>query len=205
MLRNLFLVALPAIALVTTVGFSQNRRSFQPAPQAQPSGWREETDEGEEDQPFEHYILMRQSGRNGVSVRRVAEDREFRSGERFKIAIASRRSGYLYVICQGSQGENRLLFPYRNSVANRIAADRQVTVPGQDWYRFDNEPGEENLFLVFSPKRITELDRAAKEDGEIDPRFLRRLNDRSKDIVVDDQDNPNRVYMRHVTLQHHGE
>jgi hypothetical protein len=104
----------------------------------------------------------------------VSDKRTFFDGERFRLAVNPNQPGYLYVLCRTSQGEARLLFPNTASGNNRVDAGTKRTLPERGWFRFDEEPGTEHVFVMVSPRPISELDAAADDGGELDGALLDR-------------------------------
>jgi len=85
---------------------------------------------------------------------RVDPNRTFKSGERIKLIIESNRDGYLYVLNIGSSGNSHILFPNPGVVSNRVVAGLPHSIPFNTYMRFDNNPGEELLLLMLSPKPL---------------------------------------------------
>lgn len=78
----------------------------------------------------------------------------FRSGDRLKITVESNDNAYLYVIARGTSGLWKVLFPV-SEVANGdnfIQAFRRYEVPNGGRFYFDDQAGEEKLFLVLARK-----------------------------------------------------
>jgi hypothetical protein len=95
------------------------------------------------------YTLIK---RVGSSAQEVPVDTAFRSGDRIQVAVEANEPGYLYIIARGSSGAWRPLFPSPEVGGgnNRIAANTITTVPSGYVFTFDEQAGEEKLFLVFS-------------------------------------------------------
>ncbi|HEU0120611.1 MAG TPA: DUF4384 domain-containing protein [Bryobacteraceae bacterium] len=86
--------------------------------------------------------------------REVEAGSVFQSGDRLKITVESNDEAYLYVIARGSSGMWKVLFPV-NEVAsgdNLIQPFRRYEVPNGGRFYFDEQAGEEKLFLVLSRK-----------------------------------------------------
>ena len=78
----------------------------------------------------------------------------FRSGDRLKVTVEANDDAYLYVIARGSSGLWKVLFPV-SEVANGdnlIQPFRRYEVPNGGRFYFDDQAGEEKLFLVLSRK-----------------------------------------------------
>jgi len=90
----------------------------------------------------------------------VAPDIVFRSGERIRVRVEANDDGYLYIVHQGSSGVWKPLFP-SSEVAdgdNRIQAGREYDLPPGHVFTFDDQPGQEKLFVVFSRQPVSDLE-----------------------------------------------
>lgn len=85
---------------------------------------------------------------------RVTTARTFRSGDRIKLNIETNQSGYLYVINIGSTGRSHVLFPHSGVNSNLVTAWTPYQIPYGTYMRFDENPGEELLLVMLSPKPI---------------------------------------------------
>ncbi|MFN0106648.1 MAG: DUF4384 domain-containing protein [Bryobacteraceae bacterium] len=88
------------------------------------------------------------------SYREVETTGSFRSGDRLKITVESNDDAYLYIISRGSSGLWKVLFPV-SDVANGdnlIQPFRRYEVPNGGRFYFDDQAGEEKLFLVLTRK-----------------------------------------------------
>lgn len=87
----------------------------------------------------------------------------FHSGEAIRLSFLANQAGYFYVIEQGSTGTWSPIFPPPNSAtsANKIAAGQLQTVPsGKRFFLFDQNPGDEKLYVILSRAPIPDIDRA---------------------------------------------
>lgn len=84
----------------------------------------------------------------------------FRSGERIKLRVEVNDEGYLYVVLRGSSGVWKPLFPSPEigGGANRVSPGRPYDVPPGHVFTFDEQPGEEKLFVVFSREPVRDLE-----------------------------------------------
>ncbi len=92
--------------------------------------------------------------RNNEGYREVDSATTFRSGDRLKITVEANDEAYLYVIARGSSGLWKVLFPV-SEVANGdnlIQPFRRYEVPNGGRFYFDDQAGEEKLFVVLSRK-----------------------------------------------------
>jgi hypothetical protein len=90
--------------------------------------------------------------RVGSSAQEVPADTVFRSGDRIQVAVETNEDGYLYIIARGSSGAWKPLFPSEDvsGGSNFIKAGKVATIPSGYVFTFDEQPGEEQLFVVFS-------------------------------------------------------
>lgn len=92
--------------------------------------------------------------RAGDPYREVDPAAAFRSGDRLKITVEANDDAYLYVISRGTSGLWKVLFPV-SEVANGdnfIQPFRRYEVPNGGRFYFDDQAGEEKLFLVLTRK-----------------------------------------------------
>ncbi|MBM3764959.1 MAG: DUF4384 domain-containing protein [Acidobacteria bacterium] len=92
--------------------------------------------------------------RNNEGYREVDSATTFRSGDRLKITVESNDEAYLYVIARGSSGLWKVLFPVTEVASgdNLIQPFRRYEVPNGGRFYFDDQAGEEKLFVVLSRK-----------------------------------------------------
>jgi hypothetical protein len=92
--------------------------------------------------------------RTNDPYREVDPASSFRSGDRLKITVEANDDAYLYVIARGTSGLWKVLFPV-SEVANGdnfIQPFRRYEVPNGGRFYFDDQAGEEKLFLVLTRK-----------------------------------------------------
>ena len=156
-------------------------------------------------------------------LRRVSSNARFRSGDRFKFEVETNRSAYVYVLNRtlagdardlqskgieeirdedkrnrsGSRREYMLLYPRPGERPAAVPANTGVQLPREDdrFFRMDNNPGVERLYVLASERRIDiseffDLERGrqrtgrrsgpgrAGDDGSIDDDVLDQLNAR---------------------------
>lgn len=89
----------------------------------------------------------------------VTRDRVFHSSERIQLRFQSNMTGYIALYQVTSSGKVALLFPDRDrKLDNRIDRDHPRALPRDDsWFRFDQTPGTERLFVLFA-RATEELD-----------------------------------------------
>jgi len=97
------------------------------------------------------YSILRNNG--GDDYREVAPDTVFHSGDRIRVAIEVNDAGYLYIAMKGASGAWKILFQTAEIAGgdNRVDGGRQYTIPSAPGrFAFDQQPGEEQLFIVLS-------------------------------------------------------
>jgi len=85
--------------------------------------------------------------------REVAPDNVFHSGDRIRVAVEVNDPGYLYIAMKGASGTWGILFPTADIAggSNRVESGHRYIIPSApDRFAFDQQPGEERLFLVLS-------------------------------------------------------
>jgi hypothetical protein len=118
--------------------------AYPPAPPAAPLGLR-------------YTILKLVDGR----MTPVAPDTAFRAGDRIQVSVEANDGGYLYIVHQGTSGTWKPLFPSAEveDGNNRIEKGRTYVMPPGSRFYFDEQAGEEKLFVVFSRRPETDLER----------------------------------------------
>jgi hypothetical protein len=124
----------------------------------------------------------------------VAPSATFRSGDMVRVKVEGNRDGYLYVVARGSSGNWKPLFPAAdiNSGENRVMAHRAQRLPSNTQaFTFDEQAGQEQLFVIFSAEPIADVEalipslaRPAKEDKALQPGALIMANASLNDEFV---------------------
>jgi hypothetical protein len=140
------------------------------------------------------------------SEREVSPSATFRAGDQVRVTVEGNRDGYLYVIARGSSGVWKPLFPASNINAgdNRLTARKAQRLPSDTQaFEFDEQAGQEQLFVVFSAEPVSAVEElipslTAPEKKELKPgtlivasaapisdAFVARLrNTYSRDLIV---------------------
>jgi len=109
--------------------------------------------------PGLRYSILRDTG--GDDYREVAPDSVFHSGDRIRVAVEVNDPGYLYIAMRGASGTWKILFPTADIDGgnNRVESGRQYTIPSAPGrFAFDQQPGEEQLFIVLSRRPEASLE-----------------------------------------------
>ena len=95
------------------------------------------------------YTILKRSGGEMVEV---APDTVFHAEDRIQFAVETNGPGYLYIVSQGSSGTWKPMFPSADveSGSNRVDGFRSYTMPPKSRLVFDEQPGTEKIFIVFS-------------------------------------------------------
>jgi hypothetical protein len=106
------------------------------------------------------YSLMRQTSE--YAAEEVDVDTVFHSGDKIKIKLESTDMAYLYILAKGSSGRWRVLFPSADIAggAHRVRPDEDLSVPPRGWFAFDEQAGEEKVFVMLSRRKVDDLDQA---------------------------------------------
>jgi hypothetical protein len=87
-------------------------------------------------------------------LERVTPSSVFHSGDRVRITIKTNTGGSLVISQRSSDGSQSVLFPDARVANgdNHINANQFTVLPSQSsWFRFDENPGEEKLFVILQP------------------------------------------------------
>jgi hypothetical protein len=103
------------------------------------------------------YSILKKEASAAVEV---DPDTVFQSGDRIQLRVDVNTSGYLYIINRGSSGNWNPLFP-SSKIANgdnRVQKGTQYVIPSGYVFTFDEQPGTEKLFIVFSRQAVSDLE-----------------------------------------------
>ncbi len=117
--------------------------------------------------------------------------RDFHTGERIRFAFESNIDGFLYVAQQGTSGNWTVLFPNPDINGGRNAVKRfeEYVIPDDNWFRFEGNPGEEQLFVFLSREPLKTLpgfDRPVKTFESSPPALVAQLQSSiaSRDLIL---------------------
>ena len=82
----------------------------------------------------------------------VAPDSVFHAGDRIRFNVETNGPGYLYIVSQGSSGTWKPMFPSSDveEGSNRVEGFHAYAMPPKTRLYFDEQAGEEKVFIVFS-------------------------------------------------------
>lgn len=92
--------------------------------------------------------------KQGESLHAAGPGREFRAGDKIRVALEANTDGYLYIFYTENGLNPQMLFPNNriDNGANVISAHARDFVPADmnTWFEFDNVPATERLYIVVS-------------------------------------------------------
>ena len=103
------------------------------------------------------YTILKKTGDGQAEVN---AESTFRAGDRIRLAVEANDDGYLYVVNRGSSGTWKVLFPspeIKNG-DNRIEKRVRYEIPSGYTFTFDEQAGEEKLFIVLSRQPAADLE-----------------------------------------------
>jgi hypothetical protein len=108
------------------------------------------------------YALLLRDGTGHYAE--VSASTIFHNGDHLRLSVMANQPGFLYVIQQGSSGTWSPIFPNPAAASgNEIEQGHVYQIPsGKNFFRFDQHPGKEKLFLLLSRQRISDLDSTIK-------------------------------------------
>lgn len=122
-------------------------------------------------------ILLQVNGRS--APRQVSEKSTFYDGQRFRLEVKLRRSGYIYVLYQTNRDRARLIPASGEFVSSSSESGEYTTFPEQGWFRFDDDPGTEQVVVILASEPLAELDKAGEAGDEIPLEMMHRYSERS--------------------------
>lgn len=92
--------------------------------------------------------------KQGESLHAAGPGREFKAGDKIRVALEANTDGYLYIFYTENGLNPQMLFPNNriDNGANVISAHARDFVPADmnTWFEFDNVPATERLYIVVS-------------------------------------------------------
>ncbi|MGA2266834.1 MAG: DUF4384 domain-containing protein [Bryobacteraceae bacterium] len=116
------------------------------------------------------YSFLRNPG--GDQYREVDADTVFHSGDRIRVSVECNDEGYLYIAMKGTSGSWKVLFPSAEieGGSNRVTSGRQYTIPpAPGRFAFDEQAGEEHLFIVLARRPEPSLEQLIYSLGSSTP------------------------------------
>jgi hypothetical protein len=98
--------------------------------------------------------------RQGDEQAEADADATFHAGDRIRLAVEANDDGYLYVVNRGSSGTWKVLFPSPEVKEgdNRVHKRVRYEIPAGYTFTFDEQAGEEKLFIVLSRQPEPDLE-----------------------------------------------
>ncbi len=96
----------------------------------------------------------------GSKFETIVDDTVLETGDQIKFFIRIKNSCFIYLIYHSSQGELRVLFPYRfKQLSKEFRDSEHHYVPkGDQWFKLDDHVGQETYYLLASAKRLYDLE-----------------------------------------------
>lgn len=147
------------------------------------------------------YYLSVQNGSRSLLVR---QDHEFRSGDCVVMELQANRTGYLYVLSEGSSGRWDAQFPEgdENRQRAKVTSTQIVRLPRNGCWELQPPSGEERIFVFLSDReeevrrlldifRLSDISRSVLTvpvESSADVVVAARKELASRDLVVDSRD-----------------
>lgn len=95
----------------------------------------------------------------------IDSESSFQSGDSIRVTVESSDIAYLYIVNKGSSGRWNVLFPSKGIAggANRVEPDYRYVIPPGGWFTFDEQVGEEDLFILLSRTPVDDLEKEIYE------------------------------------------
>lgn len=102
------------------------------------------------------YSIQRLAKSGDIAVTTPAT--RFHEGDRFQIWLASNCDGYLYIFSRDPDGGLTRIFPDGNRKTSHVRRFSEYLVPREGWLRLDDKRGDEELWVLVSIDKLTDLD-----------------------------------------------
>lgn len=116
----------------------------------------------------------------------VDTDTVFRSGDKIRVSVESNDQGYLYIVQQGSSKTWNLLFPNEDTEhgSNHVQRNREYEIPGGGRFTFDEQPGEERMFLILTRRPEPDLEKLIYSLSQAKPASTETSTDKPKMMLA---------------------
>jgi hypothetical protein len=116
------------------------------------------------------YTILKLAGDAMVPV---APSSTFHDGDKIQFSIETNGPGYLYIVSQGSSGTWKPMFPSpeTDGGTNFVQGFHAYTFPPQHRFVFDQQAGEEKLFIIFSRDAKPDFEQLvySLQGGKVEP------------------------------------
>ena len=111
------------------------------------------------------YTILKKTGDEQAEVN---PDTVFHAGDRIRLSVQTNTDGHLYVVTRGSSGTWKLLFPSGEIEGGDNSIQKLVSyqIPAGYTFTFDEQPGEEKLFIVFSRQPEADIEKLIYSLGQ---------------------------------------
>jgi hypothetical protein len=93
----------------------------------------------------------------------VLPDTAFKAHDKIRLSVESNKTGYLYVIQQGSTGTWTSLYPEQGQ-QHQIKPGNEYIIPSEtDGFEFDEHAGQERVFILLSETPVEDLESLIKQ------------------------------------------
>ncbi len=142
-------------------------------------------------------IQLTRDGANST----VVPSYEFKSGDKVSLVFTPSIDGYAYWLSKGSSGSYSVLFPCKSAgMDNAVKRNQEYTIPVKGFFKFDENPGNEEVMCILSSDRIIDLEKTISDIAE--ENFKKNLNKQittleekntyqriTRDLVYEDENN----------------
>jgi hypothetical protein len=142
----------------------------------------------------------------------VSPEMSFRSGDAVRLIASPNQTGRVYLVMKGTTGPAEILYPDAQIKGSygAVQADQRVEAPPSNgkrpWFKFDNQPGVETLYIVFATQegdeRLQSLESAVRKKR----RHLNDVEERqtmaAMEALVAGQSASSAVVVKKILLRH---
>ncbi len=110
------------------------------------------TSNGADKLAITYWIELMRDGKRFRCNNKIA----FKSGDEIRLHVRANVDGFAYILLKaGTTGKHAVLFPDdQTGRFNRIGAQHDIALPTKSWLRFDNNPGQERVSVIFSRRPL---------------------------------------------------
>ncbi len=149
--------------------------------------------------------------RGDAAVEKVPANRTFRSGDRIRFGVLASHDGRLVLVHKGSSGSMAPIYPDQRIAegSNTISGGAEIVIPEKGWFVFDDKPGTETVYAVFSigeDALLKKVEDAVHAPGRSthapEPRLISELDARGRGAAGAPPDATKTSIVRTIVLKH---
>ena len=130
-------------------------------------------------------VILKRDGKETT----VVPSTEFKSGDKVKLAFTANTDGYVYWLAKGTTGSYDVIFPNpKVDASNEIKRNEEKIIPSKGAFKFDDNPGNEELLCIVSKTKLPDIEELIAENNIDKMKEDSESGRQTRDLVFEDED-----------------